>query len=125
MTCYERRAQTALRRLRRCGTSMTVTRSTGGTYNTDTGGMTGGSTTTFTLVGVLLPPMTSGSIATSFAQSLGKELVLDRQQIGIFAASGATEPLPGDTINSLWTVVASQALSPAGTPLVYQAFLER
>lgn len=109
---YAKMAVTARRLLTRFGQSITISRTTGATYDPVTGVTTPGTTTAFTPKGVLLKYPDRLIDGTRILQS-DRKLILD----DTVAPEMSDKPL---VQGEEWTIQDIMTVSPAGTPLIYE-----
>jgi hypothetical protein len=117
VTFYSDLATTAKELFTEFGQTITITRTTGDTYNPVTGDTTYGSSSTFLSKGIL-KQYKSTLIDGTRIKATDRELVLD----------DTVEPLMTDIITiggESWTPIMPGATNPAGTPLVYRVQVRR
>jgi hypothetical protein len=124
MADYTKQIQAAYRMIRDKGMDITVTRSTPGAYNTSTGAVAAGSTTTQTLKAIN-PPSTQGRIE-SFDNMIRDDASLIGKKVRFFIVSalGAVfVPERGDKLTAggaSYTVIGSTPLSPNGQNILFK-----
>lgn len=110
---YARTAATALRLLQRFGATATLTRPGVSGYDPETGAVTA-------------TPVVDGCTAAVFPyedKHVDGSLILSTDQQALIAASGLSEPRPGDVL--AWggkglTVVKAKNLGPSGVMVLYE-----
>jgi len=134
---YARKAAQALRQIRDAGTTATLSRKTGGTFDPVAGTFsTGQDTTTGAIDCVILTYTEKGvrQLITGVIEADNKVMrafVQGRLRRLIIAGSTAPfEPTNGDTVTGLesatWEVLGCNPLKPDGaTPLIYTVAVER
>lgn len=116
---YAKTAATAARLLLKFGRSVTITRTTPGTYDPATGAPGTGTTATHAGTAVLL----------NYAQrDIDGTHVRVGDQRAYIAPDLAVTPQTGDTLTiggEVWSVIASRPLAPAGTVVLHEAQVRR
>lgn len=124
MADYTKQIQSAYRMIRDKGMDITVTRSTPGAYNTSTGSVAAGSTTTQTLKAINTPA--SGKSASSFDNTIRDDASLIGKKVRFFIVSALNAvfvPERGDKLTSggtSYTVIGSTPLSPNGQNILFK-----
>ena len=108
---YAGMASRAADLLERFGTTVTLSRTSGQTFNPVTEAATGGTTTTLTTTGVLIP-FKDALIDGTRVQSGDRMLVIDNS-----VAPAVTDKVLVGSV--YWNILDIQTASPAGTALVY------
>ena len=117
MSLYSDLATTAKSLLAEFGQTITITRSTAGTYDAVTGAVTAGTTATYLAKGVL-KQYKSNLIDGTRILSTDRELIID----------DTIEPFLDDIITiggASWSAIMVGETNPAGTPLVYKVQVRR
>lgn len=123
---YAAAAASALELIQEFGQSVTMTRTSAGTFDPGAGSISGATTQTQTVVVVSLPA--SGGTVQAFDDRLRQELIAGRLRFFYMAptlADGSAltfVPKPGDLLTfegKKWELAGSTPLNPAGTPVLY------
>jgi len=118
-----RMAATAKRLITGKGQSITITRTTPGTYDPATGGLSAGLTTSQTVYAGISPA--SGGTVQAFDIKYEQEtLIMTNLRSVIISAEGITfAPAPGDVVTNLesasWTIIGVTPQSAQGSPIIY------
>lgn len=115
MTFYSDLAADALELLREFGQSVTLARTTPGTYDAATSAPSAGSSVTYTGTGAVFDYSQRDVDGTNIRTG-------DRRVL--LATSGMVMPRTGDTItigSTALTVVIGREINPAGVPVLYEA----
>ena len=108
---YAKMAATAGRLLERFGKTVTITRTTGGTYDPVTGAATPGTPETFEPKGILTK-YPDNLIDGTRIQMSDRKLILDDT---VMPTMDDKPTIQGEE----WTIKDIETVSPAGTPLIY------
>lgn len=114
---YAKMAATAKRLLTRFGNTVSIVRTTGGTYDPVTGAETPGTETTYAPKGVLLKYPDRLIDGTRILQS-DRKLILDDT---IVPVADDKPVVQGEE----WNIQNIMTISPAGTPIVYEVQVRR
>ena len=108
------------------GQAMTLTYVGGGTYDPSTGTTSGSAPDPQTVVGVILP-------LSPFRKSGNSNIVEGDQQCLLAAENVAGTPITAPQVNGtltdanakVWTIIAAEPLSPAGTDVIHDLVIPR
>lgn len=120
---YDRTAATAARLLASYGQPVSITRTSGGTYDPLTGETTGQTATTYTPDGVLL---NYGGKEAGELRAAGVDIVSTDKKL--LCAAFAVDPVLTDKVTvegEAWTVMRVKTLSPAGTSVLHELQVRR
>ena len=120
---YDRTAATAARLLASYGQPVSITRTSGGTYDPLTGEKTGQTTTTYTPDGVLL---NYGGKEAGDLRAAGVDIVSTDKKL--LCAAFEVDPVVTDTVTVGgldWTVMRVKTLSPAGAAVLHELQVRR
>jgi len=120
---YDRTAATAARLLASYGQPVSITRTSGGTYDPLTGETTGQTTTTYTPDGVLL---NYGGKEAGDLRAAGVDIVSTDKKL--LCAAFEVDPVVTDTVTVGgldWTVMRVKTLSPAGAAVLHELQVRR
>ncbi len=125
---YTTIAADALEALQEAGVSMTLRKSTPGTYDPAAGTYSGGSTTDYPVTGIIQSQTISqtGTVGQRFFNGV---LVLTDDQFVLLAASGlAVDPAPGDLLiitGVTYSIVTMIPIRPGGVDLMFRVLARK